>query len=104
MNTDIYYTYVAHFLQKSPVISGPFAKNDLQLKASYWYIYYTYIAHIYTCPTLTMTVCTSVTNSSGVWEEEGREGGREGEIDGVRMRGTERRREGGRKIYCACAS
>jgi len=27
--------FIGHFLQKSPVISGSFAKNDLQLKASY---------------------------------------------------------------------
>jgi len=27
--------FLAHFLQKSPIISGSFAKNDLQLKASY---------------------------------------------------------------------
>jgi len=26
---------ICHFLQKSPIISGSFAKNDLQLKASY---------------------------------------------------------------------
>jgi len=26
---------IGHFLQKSPIISGSFAKNDLQLKASY---------------------------------------------------------------------
>jgi len=27
--------FIGHFLQKSPVISGSFAKNDLQVKASY---------------------------------------------------------------------
>jgi len=27
--------FIGHFLQKSPMISGSFAKNDLQLKASY---------------------------------------------------------------------
>ena len=27
--------FLGHFLQKSPLISGSFAKNDLQLKASY---------------------------------------------------------------------
>jgi len=27
--------FIGHFLQKSPKISGSFAKNDLQLKASY---------------------------------------------------------------------
>ena len=26
--------YIGHFMQKSPIISGSFAKNDLQLKAS----------------------------------------------------------------------
>jgi len=25
-------TFIRHFLQKSPVVSGSFAKNDLQLK------------------------------------------------------------------------
>ena len=27
--------FTCHFLQRSPIISGSFAKNDLQLKASY---------------------------------------------------------------------
>jgi len=27
--------FTGHFLQKSPTISGSFAKNDLQIKASY---------------------------------------------------------------------
>jgi len=27
--------FISYFLQKSPIISGSFAKNDLQLKASY---------------------------------------------------------------------
>jgi len=28
-------TFISHFLQKSPIISGSFAGNDLRLKASY---------------------------------------------------------------------
>jgi len=28
--------FIGHFPQKSPMISGSFAKNDLQLKISYW--------------------------------------------------------------------
>ena len=77
--------FIGHFVQKSPVICGSFAKNDLQLKASYGslspynmsctsymhaiciYIY-THIAHvcIYTSSTATTKLCALVARGGGL--------------------------------------
>jgi len=67
--------FIGRFSQKSPMIAGSFAKNDMQLKASYgswppctsYFALYIY-THIYVCACVYIYVYTLslTTSSSGI--------------------------------------
>jgi len=51
-----YHTFAGHFPQKSPIINGSFATNDLQLKGILW-VFATLYLYTYTKMQMYMHVC-----------------------------------------------